>query len=88
LPEALRALIPGRVVENRIAASNHGIVAAEGLPGSADARLQSRPVHLDAGARSRVLTSYQELAVGRIEIGHTIGIFADGRNHGISQTEI
>src|ERR1035438_9768003 len=62
LPQSLCALIPGRIVEDRIAAPNYRVASAEGLPRHANPRLQRRQIHLNAGARARVLTRNQELS--------------------------
>ena len=62
--------------------------AAERFPGRSQARLQRGPIHLNAGARTRILTRDQELSIGGIKVRHAIAHFALGRHHRPRQTEI
>ena len=48
LPQTLRALIPGGIVEDGIAGADRGGLTAQRLPGEPDARFESGLVHLDA----------------------------------------
>ncbi len=61
---------------NGIAAANHGVALAERLPRDADARFERGQIHLNAGARTGVLTGDQELPVGGIEVRHAVADFA------------
>ena len=65
LPQALCALVPGGIVEHRIAAANGGALAAERLPSEPDARFKSGFVQFDAGAAVGVLPGDQVVAARR-----------------------
>src|SRR5438552_2932843 len=56
LPQALRTLVPRRIVVNGIATSKDGGLAAARLPGKADARLQGSLVQFDANSPVSVNT--------------------------------
>ena len=75
-------------MKDGIAAANHRIAAAERFPRDAEARLQRGQIHLDAGARTRILTGNQELSRGGIEVRHAIAHFALRRQQRPGQTEV
>jgi hypothetical protein len=63
LPQALRALVPGRIVIDAKAEAKHGLVAAENLPGEAEAGFVCAPEHVDARRSAHsVLAGNQKLS--------------------------
>src|SRR5208282_5857781 len=89
LPKTLRALAPRRIVIDRKSAAHHGLVAAENLPGRANARLKSLPIRVYASRPAyTALIGDEKLACGGIrtcgntrrnEIRHAPGGLGDGR---------
>ena len=98
LPEPLRALIPGRIVENGIATANCHFLRAERLPGDADARLDRRLVHLDAnsaigtnadGAGTEIgAAGNEELTAGKIEVRLAIVCLRNWRHQRPSDAQV
>src|SRR5262249_36477897 len=88
LPQSLRALIPGRVMEDGITRANNGVVASERFPGAADTRFERRPIHVDSGIRARVHSGNKEFGGSRIEIRLAIAHLGLGCHHGPGQAEI
>jgi hypothetical protein len=79
LPQSLRALVPGRVVKNRVPCADSSVLASERLPGDSDAWLQRGHVHINpnsairlnanvTSAKSQSGPSDKELSTRKIEI--------------------
>src|SRR5277367_4944705 len=67
LPKALRALAPRGIVIDRESGPHHGLVAAENLPGRANARLKGLPIHVYASRPTNAtLIGDKKLARGGI----------------------
>src|SRR5437879_9072548 len=68
LPQTLRTLVPRRIVVDGIASAHGRLVAAQGLPSQADARLHGSLVKLNACPLIRALSSNQELTGRRVKV--------------------
>src|SRR5271155_2323956 len=89
LPEALSTLAPGGVVEDGVAGSDYGLVAASDFPSQAKSRLKGRPIHLYAGRRTHsILIGDKKLIRKRIVVCHTPMLFRDRSRQIPCQAEI
>src|ERR1700728_5045364 len=73
LTQALRSLVPGRIVIDAKAQAEDGFVAAENLPGETHTRLVCILVHIDAGrSAGSVLARNQKLSRGGDVVRHPV----------------
>jgi hypothetical protein len=72
-----------------VAGAEHRLLAAEDLPGSADAGFERGPIHLDAGrVADAILTGDQKLpGCGNI-VGQAAVLFGDGSGQIPGQAEV
>jgi len=87
-PEALPALIPRRVVKNRVARTNRRLSAAKRLPSQTDPGLESSFVPLDADARVGSLSWNQKSSSGEVKVCLTILSFRDRRHQSPCQPQV
>src|SRR6266852_8513 len=88
LPQPLCTLAPRGIVVDSIASANSSLVAAPGLPGQADARLQCGLVELNSCPFVCALSSNQELTGGWIKVRLTVANFGNGSRQIPSETKI
>src|SRR5579864_2369958 len=99
LPQSLPTLVPRRIVEYRISATNHGRLASEYLPGKTEARFDCGLVYLDSdiwtgGDTERACRSQWaiagdvHLASGKVEVRLAILGFRNGGRKGPCESKI
>ncbi len=76
-------------MKDGVTGAQHGLIAAEDLPGAADPRFEAGPIHLDApGIIHTILVGNQKLPSGGNVVSLASVCLCDGRRHVIRKADV